>query len=72
MKHWFENHICRPSTARSPIDLAHDVRAAVERSGVVNRMALLDSQHTTCAILVDELEDGIARDLEVLIQLPGE
>ena len=61
MKHWFENHDRSTEHGSRLIDLTRDVRAAVERSEVVNGMALVDSPNTTCAILADGLEDGIAR-----------
>ena len=62
MKHWFEHHDRSTERGSRLIDLTRDVRAAVERSEVVNGMALVDSPNTTCAILADELEDGIARE----------
>ena len=61
MKHWFEHHDRSTERGSRLIDLTRDVRAAVERSEVVNGMALVDSPNTTCAILADGLEDGNAR-----------
>src|SRR5581483_10027095 len=43
-------------------DMTDDVLDVVERSGVKNGMVLVYSPHTTCAVVINELEDGFAED----------
>jgi secondary thiamine-phosphate synthase enzyme len=68
VKHWFENHDLVTERGSQLVDLTRDVRGAVERADVVNGMALVYSPHTTCAIVVNELEDGIAQDLSDILE----
>ncbi len=63
MKHHFENHDLVTERGGQLVDLTDDLRAAVERAEVANGMALVYSPHTTCAIVINELEEGIADDL---------
>ena len=63
MKHHFENHDLVTDGCSQLVDLTDDVTAAVERAAVVNGMALVYSPHTTCAIVINEAEEGIANDL---------
>ncbi len=55
-------------------DLTDDLRRAVKDSGVTDGLAVAFCAHTTCALLVNEWEDGALADfaerLEALI--PGE
>src|SRR5204863_7916819 len=44
------------------IDVTDDVRGAVERAEITNGMVLVYSPHTTCAIVINELEDGFLDD----------
>jgi secondary thiamine-phosphate synthase enzyme len=70
MKHHFENHDLVTERAAQLVDLTDDVRGAVERAEIANGMALVYSPHTTCAIVINELEEGIADDFaEALEQL---
>jgi secondary thiamine-phosphate synthase enzyme len=63
VKHHFENHDLVTERCSQLIDLTDDLRGAVERAEVSNGMALVYSPHTTCAIVINELDDGIAEDL---------
>ena len=62
MKHRFENHDLVTERASQLIDVTEDVRAAVERSEVQNGMVLVYSPHTTCAVVINELENGFLED----------
>jgi secondary thiamine-phosphate synthase enzyme len=62
MKHHFENHDLVTEGRAQLIDLTHDLVGAVGRARVANGMALVYSPHTTCAIVINEDEPGIARD----------
>ncbi|HZQ15553.1 MAG TPA: secondary thiamine-phosphate synthase enzyme YjbQ [Gaiellaceae bacterium] len=62
MKHRFENHDLVTDRASQLIDMTDDVLDVVERSGVKNGMVLVYSPHTTCAVVINELEDGFAED----------
>ena len=62
MKHHFENHDLVTERCSQLVDLTDDLKGAVERAEVSNGMALVYSPHTTCAIVINELEDGIADD----------
>jgi secondary thiamine-phosphate synthase enzyme len=63
VKHHFENHDLVTERCSQLIDLTDDVRGAVDRASVQNGMALVYSPHTTCAVVINELDDGIADDL---------
>lgn len=56
------------------VDLTDDLRRAVKDSGVTDGLAVAFTAHTTCALLVNEWEDGalddFARRLDALV--PGE
>jgi secondary thiamine-phosphate synthase enzyme len=70
VKHLFENHDLVTERASQLIDVTDDVRAAVERSEVANGMVLVYSPHTTCAVVINELEDGFLEDFaEFLAEL---
>lgn len=62
MKHRFENHDLVTERPSQLIDVTADVRAAVERSEVQNGMVLVYSPHTTCAVVINELESGFLED----------
>jgi len=53
-------------TARTTqlIDITDHVQAVVAEAAIATGMALISSPHTTCAIIVNEAEDGFVRDLE--------
>ena len=67
MKHHFENHDLVTERASQFIDVTDDVHAAVERAEVENGMALVYSPHTTCAIVINELESGFIDDFAELL-----
>jgi secondary thiamine-phosphate synthase enzyme len=67
MTHRFENHDLVTERASQMIDVTDDVLDAVARSGVLNGMVLVYSPHTTCAVVINELEDGFADDFAELL-----
>jgi secondary thiamine-phosphate synthase enzyme len=52
-------------TGDSPqfIDITDDVTDAIDRSGVVNGVAVIFSRHTTAAIKINESEPGLLKDM---------
>jgi secondary thiamine-phosphate synthase enzyme len=62
MRHRFENHDLVTEHASQMIDVTDDVLEVVARSEVSNGMALVYSPHTTCAVVINELESGFAED----------
>jgi secondary thiamine-phosphate synthase enzyme len=67
MRHRFENHDLVTERRSQMIDVTSDVMEVVERSEVKNGMAVVYSPHTTCAILINEPEDGFQCDFEDLL-----
>ena len=63
MKHHFENHDLVTERCSQLVDLTDELRRAVDRAAVQNGMALVYSPHTTCAVVINELDHGIADDL---------
>jgi secondary thiamine-phosphate synthase enzyme len=73
VKHRFENHDLVTDRASQLIDVTDDVRSAVERAEISNGMVLVYSPHTTCAVVINELEDGFLEDFaEFLSELAPE
>jgi secondary thiamine-phosphate synthase enzyme len=68
MKHRFENHDLVTERRSQMIDVTDDVIEVVERSEIRNGMALVYSPHTTCAVLINEPEDGFHSDFEDLLE----
>ncbi len=68
MRHRFENHDLVTERRSQMIDLTQDVLDVVERSEVQNGMALVYSPHTTCAVLINEPEDGFHDDFEEMLE----
>lgn len=62
MKHLFANHDLVTRECGQLIDVTGDLTALVEESEVTNGMALVFSPHTTCAVLINEHEDGFLDD----------
>jgi secondary thiamine-phosphate synthase enzyme len=62
LRHRFENHDLVTERASQLIDMTDDVLEVVARSEVRNGMALVYSPHTTCAVVINELENGFADD----------
>jgi secondary thiamine-phosphate synthase enzyme len=46
------------------VDLTDELRRCIKDSGVTDGCSVSFSTHTTCALLVNELEDGSLEDLE--------
>jgi secondary thiamine-phosphate synthase enzyme len=67
MTHRFENHDLVTERASQMIDVTNDVMDVVARSEVRNGMALVYSPHTTCAVVINELEEGFADDFAELL-----
>jgi secondary thiamine-phosphate synthase enzyme len=65
--HRFENHDLVTERTSQLIDLTDDVKGVVERAQVTNGMALVYSPHTTCAVVINELENGFAEDFADLL-----
>ena len=55
-------------------DLTDELRRAVKDSGVTDGLAVVFCRHTTCALLVNEWEDGALADFAERLQalIPGE
>lgn len=68
MKFLLENHNFATQACRQFIDFTDDVRSAVERSEIQQGMALVYSPHTTCAVLINELESGFLDDFAGLLE----
>jgi secondary thiamine-phosphate synthase enzyme len=68
MKHHFENHNLVTEGRAQLIDLTDDLTAAVGRGGIANGMALVYSPHTTCAVVINENEPGIADDFAAALE----
>lgn len=70
MKHRFENHDLMTEACGQFVDITDDVLGVVERSGVREGQVVVYSPHTTCAVLINELEDGFIEDfLELMDEL---
>jgi secondary thiamine-phosphate synthase enzyme len=67
MSHRFENHDLVTDHASQLIDVTDDVQEVVDRAEITNGMALVYSPHTTCAVLIQEPEDGFADDFAELL-----
>ena len=50
------------------VDLTEDLQRTVKDSGVTEGAAVVYCQHTTTALVINELEDGAARDLQLLVE----
>jgi secondary thiamine-phosphate synthase enzyme len=46
------------------IDITEHVRALVGETDIESGIALVSSPHTTCAVIVNEAEDGFSRDFQ--------
>ena len=44
------------------LDITKHVREAIQRSPISNGIALINTLHTTCALLINEWEDGALED----------
>ncbi len=68
MKMLFENHSFTTTRCMDLVDVTDDLEDLVQRSEVRNGMAVVFSPHTTCAVLINESEEGFIRDFEGLVQ----
>jgi secondary thiamine-phosphate synthase enzyme len=73
VKHHFENHDLTTRDTGEFIDITPDVLDAVERSTVRNGQVVVYSPHTTCAVVINERENGFIEDFRALLELivPG-
>jgi secondary thiamine-phosphate synthase enzyme len=64
----------RPEARLGFVDLTDDLRRAIKDSGVTEGCAVAFSSHTTCALLINEWEDGVLDDLRTRIEtiVPGD
>jgi secondary thiamine-phosphate synthase enzyme len=51
-----------PSSRYAFLDLTDDLRRAIKDAGVTDGAAIAFCAHTTCALLINEWEDGALRD----------
>jgi secondary thiamine-phosphate synthase enzyme len=63
----------RPEGRHSFLDLTDDLRRAIKDSGVTEGCAVAFCAHTTCALLINEWEDGALADLRTRLAalIPG-
>jgi secondary thiamine-phosphate synthase enzyme len=62
MKHLFENHDLATAGCGQFIDITEDVLSAVDRSEVRDGTVVVYSPHTTCAVIIQEHENGFMDD----------
>lgn len=48
----------------SCVDLTDDLKRAIKDSGVVDGCAVVFCSHTTCALVINEWEEGVLQDLK--------
>lgn len=63
-----ENHTVRTVARGEFVDITEDVDRVVARSGVSDGMVVVYSPHTTCAVLINELERGFIEDFRDLLE----
>ena len=63
----FENHSFTTEGCGQFLDLTEDVADLVERSKVRDGMALVYVPHTTCAVIINESEDGFIADFQQML-----
>ena len=52
----------RPESRHAAVDLSDDLRRAIKDSGVTQGCVVAFCAHTTCALLINEWEDGALED----------
>jgi len=64
----------RPAERLDMVDLTDDLRRAIKDAGVTDGCAVAFCAHTTVALLINELEDGVAADLRTRLEalVPGD
>ena len=45
------------------VDVTHELHRAVEGAGISEGFAIVNTIHTTCALIINEWEDGVLADL---------
>jgi secondary thiamine-phosphate synthase enzyme len=58
----------RPVSRLGFVDLTDDLRRAIKDSGVTDGCAVAFCAHTTCALIVNELEEGALSDLRARLE----
>lgn len=63
----------RPAARHDVVDMTDELRRAIKDSGVTNGAAVAFCAHTTCALLINEWEDGAISDLRTRLEalVPG-
>jgi secondary thiamine-phosphate synthase enzyme len=64
----------RPEARLAAVDLTDELRRAVKDAGVTDGCVIAFCAHTTCALVVNEFEDGALADLRARLEalVPGE
>ncbi len=64
----------RPERRLGVMDLTDDLRRAIKDSGITEGCAVAFCTHTTCALLINEWEDGALEDLRRRLEelVPGD
>lgn len=64
----------RPADRLDVVDLTDDLRRAIKDAGVTDGCAVAFCAHTTVALLINELEDGVVDDLRARLDavVPGD
>ncbi|HEY1331692.1 MAG TPA: secondary thiamine-phosphate synthase enzyme YjbQ [Actinomycetota bacterium] len=58
----------RPQGRHDVVDLTDELRRAIKDSGVTDGCAVAFCAHTTCALLINEWEDGALSDLRARLE----
>jgi secondary thiamine-phosphate synthase enzyme len=58
-----------PQVRHSFVDLTDDLRRAIKESGVTKGCAIVFCAHTTCALLINEWEEGVLEDLRKRVEV---
>src|SRR5262245_59634774 len=65
----FSTSLTLPSEERTEVsDITKLVRDAVQQSGVSAGIALVNTQHTTCALFINEFQAALIEDLKGLME----
>ena len=64
----------RPAARLAVVDLTDDLRRAIKDSGITDGCVVAFCAHTTCALLINEWEDGALSDLRARLEslVPGD
>jgi len=65
----FSTSLTLPSEERTEVsDITKLIRDAVQQSGVSAGIALINTQHTTCALFINEFQAALIEDLKGLME----